>query len=669
MRASQRRVRQSNAQSTAEASTAEVARPDAAAEFRFDLIDRFGAGKLEPVDLATIAFKATKAGARGAEDLGVDPQLKGDNHARVVRDALGLNAVKNEVLFECRIPLWDANIAARRVRPMLVKLPHEALARDFYNNKSAYLKARSDPDNIDVPAFLDHPITQQFGKSECWPVGYYTDKVKLGNESFYRGSVKCTVMRSSITCWVFKCSELCRCGCNGLCTMDALQMEMNHSLNALQRDVFMESRFDKMQWLPSEGRREARAGRPIGFRGVVNEYRADLPERCAAARVKQHAGHYGCLSCLQKSLELFSGIEAVSLASCPWVLRTQEQYLDELSTHLVAVNVRDLAERGALVAALHWPDTYPWGCRVKGAKGARWGLRAGDQLIVSDALRNPHDLGCLEPPFKVFFFRPRLESGIVGVSLLFNIPGVHTFGIDGFEIVHFAECTLHTLDLGIAQRYCATTMVKALRANIYNLVRSARLVQRGSLRMAKDIKQYYAAERQLDPWKKLSTLSKTFSWRHLGKVSKPCLKAKGGQTRCLVKFCTGLMQKHDCGESGRLLAKAGENLMDMYHVMEIEPRVMSLQARQRLLSAMVNHVVLYRAAGGHLVYKHHGGIHMTLMAGWLGNPRHVSTYEDEHENGIVAKVGLHVHGLTFSKSIFERIELQNPQRKMLPVLP
>jgi uncharacterized membrane protein YeaQ/YmgE (transglycosylase-associated protein family) len=271
---------------------------------------------------------------------------------------------------------------------------------------------------------------------------------------------------------------------------------------------------------------------------------------------------------------------------------------------------------------------------------------------------------------QVFFFRPRKESGIVGVSLLWNVPGVHSLGIDDFEVRCMAECTLHTLDLGVAQRFCGTAMVRALKSNIYTLPykSTGKLVARGALAMNKDIKAYYKSERQRHPWKKLSPLAKTFSHKCLGQVRKPCLKAKGGQTRCLVQFCTNLMQRHDCGNQGRLLAQAGEALMEAYQVMEREPRKVSLEGRRQLVAAMVSHVVLYKAAGGHLVYKHHGAIHMALMAGWLGNPRHISTYEDEHENGIIARIGIGVHGATFAKSIFERLELQNPRRQMMQIL-
>ena len=144
-------------------------------------------------------------------------------------------------------------------------------------------------------------------------------------------------------------------------------------------------------------------------------------------------------------------VQEVSLISTPWKLRNHALYLDEVSSHLVRIEVRTPAERDKLGASLCWLKDYPWGRRVSGVAGQLWGLKANDQLVVTDSLRNPHDLETMQPPFHVFFFRPSTANSIVGVSLVINIPGVHNLGIEGFQIEHFAECTLHTLDLGVAQ--------------------------------------------------------------------------------------------------------------------------------------------------------------------------------------------------------------------------
>ena len=171
---------------------------EAEQEFRFDLIDRFAAAKLEAIDVATIAWQATEAGAGGVSDLSVDPKHGGDNHARKVRSELGLECVADQVLYEFKLPMFDMATGSRQMRELLVQLPHEALARDFLNNSASYWKARADADWINVPNFLEHPVTKKFGANKCWPCSYYTDKVKLGNASFYRCGLRLHAGLSSV---------------------------------------------------------------------------------------------------------------------------------------------------------------------------------------------------------------------------------------------------------------------------------------------------------------------------------------------------------------------------------------------------------------------------------------------------------------------------------------
>ena len=59
-----------------------------------------------------------------------------------------------------------------------------------------------------------------------------------------------------------------------------------------------EARLGGQDWLPAETNRMKRAGTRIGFRGVVNEYRADLSERCAMACMKTIMGHLDVLDAL-----------------------------------------------------------------------------------------------------------------------------------------------------------------------------------------------------------------------------------------------------------------------------------------------------------------------------------------------------------------------------------
>ena len=157
------------------------------------------------------------------------------------------------------------------------------------------------------------------------------------------------------------------------------------------------------------------------------------------------------------------------------------------------------------------------GRRVVSAKGARWGLVSGDMLVVSTSVPDMHALDTLDAPFTAIFFRSKQDSGISGVSILWNIPGVHEFGILGCEISYLCDCTLHTIDLGVAQHFVAIACVVALNANIYNVSgpRGHRL-RLGALRMSAAINQYYKRERKANRWKPLSMLRKKFNINVLG---------------------------------------------------------------------------------------------------------------------------------------------------------
>ena len=157
--ASMRRARAAVAEHAAEsrdpsiASASSVATPQPSCDvdetlFRYQLIDRLASGKMWPADVAELAWSAMKVGAKGVDDLAVNPASKGMNAARRVRTALGLDLVEHEVLFQTQVPLWDVYEGDRRVRPLLIMLPHEAIARDYLLNKESTNQDNADQEHI-----------------------------------------------------------------------------------------------------------------------------------------------------------------------------------------------------------------------------------------------------------------------------------------------------------------------------------------------------------------------------------------------------------------------------------------------------------------------------------------------------------------------------------------
>ena len=76
-------------------------------------------------------------------------------------------------------------------------------------------------------------------------------------------------------------STLCKCGCNGRCTLDAVNLVINASFNCCSEGKHMTARFDGAPWQPGEEHRAALAGKSLPKIGVLTEYRADWPEMAA----------------------------------------------------------------------------------------------------------------------------------------------------------------------------------------------------------------------------------------------------------------------------------------------------------------------------------------------------------------------------------------------------
>ena len=129
-----------------------------------------------------------------------------------------------------------------------------------------------------------------------------------------------------------------------------------------------------------------------------------------------------------------------SFSTMPWTERSHASYLEDLRKHIHMVTIDSLDDKSRLLDSLHWLVKYPWGRTVKRGHGC-FGLRPGDSLCCGgDIGVDKHSLEHLAVPFTVAFFRARASSAICGVSVMWNVPGVHQLGIE-----HLKSCTSWTV--------------------------------------------------------------------------------------------------------------------------------------------------------------------------------------------------------------------------------
>ena len=426
----------------------------------------------------------------------------------------------------------------------------------------------------------------------------------------------------------------------------------------------MSARLDGCPWLPEDAERSKFVGATLPIKCAAMEYRGDLPERASKAGLKTHAAEMGCMRCLAPSSLWHSRHDERTLHNLPFPVRTHDGYVNEVRNRCTFIRISTEYNKRALSRALAWRQEYPSGLCVVGKKGTRWGLFPGYRLVLGgDIWRSPWELEDLIVPFTIVFLRVVKGTAISGMSIMSCFgEGFHNHWIEFFTIDMFVDCRLHTVDLGVSSRFVGTAVLCALRLNVFGLedtVLKSRLVK-GVWRVKKSLPAYYNRTDASVMGDKNCTRIKTLTLKKFGNLRTPCLKAKGAETKDLVAFSVELLLRlgdRATVRSHRLL-QAGRHLLQWYALCKEHARFMPINAKVELFNAAVNHVVLYKKAGGHLVYKHHALLHLTQLVCSHGNPSYFHTYQDEHENGLMARVGEIVHASTFAISCFERIHLQ-----------
>ena len=145
----------------------------------------------------------------------------------------------------------------------------------------------------------------------------------------------------------------------------------------------------------------------------------------------------------------------------------------------------------------------------------------------------------------------------------------------------------------------------------------------------------------------------------IGNLEQPELKCRAGESRGLLKFTLRTLKEHVdvLGEQGLHLVRAGDAIERYAMLLKTEPRVMSMAVRQDMMNCAIGFNMSYKAAGGHEVPKFHSFIHMTYGIGFMGNPAYYSTYEDESENGLVARIGRSTSMCQFSFSVLVKLHV------------
>ena len=239
---------ESEAESEGDPVDASASRTAHGHRFRRHLLAEWRAGRQTAKAVCTIAGLARRAGACGIEDIAIDPDRLGRNHARRLKEAMGFSA--DAKLYYAQVPVWDSTTSTRVETPIPFDLPFIRFHQDYQAHPQHY-KAIESEGSVDYTGnFRNHAVVQEHGEARCFPVGLYSDDAAYLNSQGRRDSILIVTWNNlrhpstrHVIC-VLRNRDRCGCGCKGQCTLMAIWRVICWALNMLAQGEFPVARHD-----------------------------------------------------------------------------------------------------------------------------------------------------------------------------------------------------------------------------------------------------------------------------------------------------------------------------------------------------------------------------------------------------------------------------------------
>ena len=219
----------------------------------------------------------------------------------------------------------------------------------------------------------------------------------------------------------------------------------------------------------------------------------------------------------------------------------------------------------------------------------------------------------------------------------------------------FAIDTLHTLYLGVCQRWTIRALWMLLLANVFRCrgTTEDEIVQIGVMLLRAELWEWYGQRQRETKGMKMSKLN-NLTLQMLGGKSKPTLKTKADETKWLTFFAIDMLSKFPVASNKQYkpMLEAGLELANYIRILDCNPMKLSEAEITNLLECGKRHLLLLEEAGVPYTPKHHLFLHMTVRTARKGNPRFYATFLDESLNGKIAKICRSCHRSKIQGRVF-----------------
>lgn len=617
--------------------------------FSNHLLNLYARGRLTAKDLCVSCYHAVASGCQDslAARLAKPPGNPSGHYQRHFDTAIGPGVGPQHC--KITIPLHVKNLG-RMAKPVLLAAPHIALAAEATHHNAGATDRREEW----APVFQRHPAVLQAREDNVpiHPVALYLDGVR------YTRSITPGRMQSFLGFFVYNLytgkrhyigcllkSQMCRCGCRSWCSLYPIFRFLQWSFTAAASGVQPDFTHDGSP-LPQELRSP-----PAATRFALVQIKGDWQEYCHSLGFPTWASRAApCLFCNACWSNMY-GFRGVSLITSPWTTHSEADYDAECRACEVRITVATEDDRRRILndGGLFYDN------RRSGAHGRALrrnipalGLLAGDRLDPSDDLEDVGRFEHTRLPIVAVFWRKRMQGGactdrVVRRNPLFSIPGVNPYRTLHIDV-------LHTLYLGVAQRYVAEVIARTLQLSPWGRAMPTEIkVQR----LRNELFLWYD-DHGIPSNMRLGDLTA----KMLGSSNHAELKTKAAETGVLVPWAASLCEKYDAIAGAEPLLAAGNAYVRYMTVLRESPRSVPQVACQELMHCAVRHLRLLEHADVSFTPKHHLWLHLTAKIPQQGNPKTYATFLDESLNAVLAGIVASVRpGARFEQRVFQRVAM------------
>ena len=489
-------------------------------EFRKWLLLRYAKGELSAKDVCTAAWALSGQNV-DVEDLALSPSSRSGHFERHLTKALQLDVFASTEIYYADIPFHDKAGNRRVLREHGFLLPHERVAAIVGTSPTAFAPPPEDRDAIQqLPRYQRCRLLQELGWARVACLGFYVDAAPYSKRdsfyAFYWNDVF-SVQRRVIT--TIRKSDLCRCGCRGLCSINAIMRVIVWSFLVLRAGTWPTVRHDNTELDPH---RQARIG-ALPVHGVLIELRADWKEFSETFGFKSWASSaypcFKCTACTNNQHEYARPLPPqrgdqdyrTAATRCQTVVMVNGIEAAVLQNNLFH-DTREKGNRGRCVRVA---------CQVGGGR-----VLPGDRvesIMCSGEVADTHvDLTLCSYPARMTFFRRSESTWLASISPIFQVLEFDNIAID----------VLHCIDLGIVQ-YCASwVFVVLMLADIFHTGAKSEemLLNRGVSALKAELCLWY---REHPLVAKVTNLTLGMVLGTAGNMYRPVLRAKGAEPRGL----------------------------------------------------------------------------------------------------------------------------------------